>query len=163
MPMFLRRLAALFAILGGLATCAVALLVVTSVSRRALLTEPIAGDVELTQFGVGLSIALFLPWAQLHGSNIIVDFFTQRARARTVRMLDALGALLLAFMGGVLAWRTAAGAASVREALETTMILGLPMWITYVVLAPGLALTAVIALVQVKLHLTGAQAYPEPP
>jgi hypothetical protein len=32
-----------------------------------------------------------------------------------------------------------------------------------VVLAPGLALTAVIALVQVKLHLTGAQAYPEPP
>jgi TRAP-type C4-dicarboxylate transport system permease small subunit len=64
-------------------------------------------------------------------------------------------------MVGVLAWRTAAGAVSVREAFETTMILGLPMWITYAVLAPGLALTAVIALVQVKLHLQGRAPHPE--
>lgn len=163
MPMLLRRLAALFAIVGGLATSVVALLVVTSVSGRALFAEPIGGDVELTQFGVGFAIALFLPWAQLHGSNIIVDFFTQRASEGATRVLDALGSVLLAFMAGVLAWRTAAGAVSVREAFETTMILGLPMWWTYAVLAPGLALTAVIALVQVKLHLTGGVAYAEPP
>ena len=163
MPMLLRRLAAMFAIAGGLVTSVVALRVVTSVSGRALFAQPIAGDVELTQFGVGLAIALCLPWAQLHGSNIIVDFFTQRSSERTVRALDAMGALLLAFMGGVLAWRTAAGAVSVRDSLETTMILDLPMWLTYAVLAPGLALTALIALVQVKLHLTGGQAYSEPP
>ena len=51
-------------------------------------------------------------------------------------------------MVALLAWRSAAGALAVREAGETTMILGLPMWISYGALAPGLALTAVIALLQ---------------
>lgn len=160
MPPILRRLAVLFAIVGGLAACAVALMTIVSVAGRAALSQPIPGDVELTQFGTALCIALCLPWAQLHGSNIIVDFFTQRARERTLRVLDAFGALLLALMVGVLAWRTAAGALAVHDAFETTMILGLPMWISYVVLAPGLALTAVIALVQVKLHLGGREHHP---
>ena len=160
MPPILRRLAVLFAVVGGLAACAVALMTIVSVAGRAALSQPIPGDVELTQFGTALCIALCLPWAQLHGSNIIVDFFTQRARERTLRVLDAFGALLLALMVGVLAWRTAAGALAVHDAFETTMILGLPMWISYVVLAPGLALTAVIALVQVKLHLGGREHHP---
>jgi TRAP-type C4-dicarboxylate transport system permease small subunit len=153
--LLLRRLALWFAIAGGLAASAVALLVVVSVTGRAITSSPIQGDVELTQFGTALSIALCLPWAQLHGSNIIVDFFTQGATARTRGVLDAFGALLLAAMAGLLAWRTAVGAVSVRDAFETTMILGLPMWITYAVLAPGLALTAVIAFVQAGLRLAG--------
>jgi TRAP-type C4-dicarboxylate transport system permease small subunit len=159
-PLILRRLAALFAIGGGLAACVVALLVLASVSGRAVIARPIPGDVELTQFGIALCISLCLPWAQLQGSNIIVDFFTQKAGARTRHVLDALGALLLALMVAVLAWRTAVGAVSVRESFETTMILGLPMWWTYAVLAPGLALTAVIALVQIGGHLSGRAAEP---
>ena len=155
MPSLLRRLAFWFAIAGGLVAAAVALMVVSSVAGRAVTSSPIPGDVELTSFGTALSIALCLPWAQLHGANIIVDFFTQKAGARTRGVLDAIGALLLGAMVGVLAWRTAAGAVSVRDAFETTMILGLPMWITYAVLAPGLALTALIALVQVGLRLAG--------
>ncbi|HUG26397.1 TRAP transporter small permease [Piscinibacter sp.] len=158
MPIILRRLAVLFAIAGCLSACLVAALVVVSIAGRSLMSAPIQGDVELTQFGIALAIALCLPWAQLHGSNIIVDFFTQRAGERTLRRLDAFGSLLLALMTGVLAWRTAVGAISVRDSFETTMILGLPMWITYAVLAPGLALTALIALVQMKLHLAGEQA-----
>jgi TRAP-type C4-dicarboxylate transport system permease small subunit len=155
MPTLLRRLAALFAIAGGLIASAVALMIVTSVTARALIGTPIQGDVELTQVGIALSIALCLPWAQLHGSNIIVDFFTAKAAEVTQRRLDAFGALLLALMVAVLAWRTAAGALAVHEAEETTMILGLPMWIAYAVLAPGFALTAVIALVQIRLSLRG--------
>lgn len=159
MPPFLRRLAALFAIVGCLVACATALMTVSSVAGRALASRPIQGDVELTQFGIAFAIALCLPWAQLHGSNIIVDFFTQKASERTLRVLDAFGAFLLALMVGVLAWRTAVGALAVREAEETTMILGLPMWLSYAVLAPGFALTAVIALVQVRLHLKGRQQH----
>jgi TRAP-type C4-dicarboxylate transport system permease small subunit len=37
---------------------------------------------------------------------------------------------------------------AVREAGETSMILDLPMWWTYASLAPGLALSALVALVQ---------------
>ena len=155
MPPILRRLAVLFAIAGGLAACFVALLTVTSIVGRAAISAPIPGDVELTQFGIALSIALCLPWCQLSGSNIIVDFFTQRASKATLGRLDGMGSVLLAAMAGVLAWRTTVGAFSVRNAQETTMILGLPMWWTYAVLAPGLALTALIALFQAHRRWRG--------
>jgi TRAP-type C4-dicarboxylate transport system permease small subunit len=144
----LRRLAQAFALLGGVCALAVAGLTVWSVASRNLWARPLLGDVELSQFGIALAITLCLPWCQLQRGNIIVDFFTQRAPARLNRALDALGALLLGAMLALLAWRACAGALAVREAGETSMILGLPAWLSYAVLAPGLALTAVIALGQ---------------
>ena len=144
----LSRLAGWFAVLGGLCAAAVALMVVASIAGRALWSKPIPGDVELTQFGIALCISLCLPWAQVHRANIIVDFFTQKAGPATLRGLDGVGALLLAVMTGVLAWRTAVGAQSIREGHEATMILDLPMWWVYALLAPGLALTALVAVVQ---------------
>jgi TRAP-type C4-dicarboxylate transport system permease small subunit len=151
----LRQIATGFALLGGAVGSAVALLTVASIAGRSLASSPIAGDVELTQFGVALCISLCLPWCQLHGGNIIVDFFTQRAAARTRHRLDGLGAALMALMMGLLAWRTAVGAFSVYESGETTMILGAPMWISYAVLAPGLALSMLIALLQAVAGLRG--------
>lgn len=151
----INRVAWLFAMVGGLCASLVALMVVTSIVGRATLSRPISGDVELTSFGIALCISLCLPWCQLHGGNIIVDFFTQRAPARTQRRLDAFGALLLAVMVALLAWRTGAGAFAVHAAGEETMILGLPMWWTYALLAPGLALTALVALIQAALHSSG--------
>ena len=155
MPRLLHRLAWGFAILGGLCASVVALMTVASIAMRSLLSRPIQGDVELTQLGIALCISLCLPWCQLHGGNIIVDFFTQRASERTVRRLDALGGLLMALTVGLLAWRTGAGALAVGGAGETSMILGLPMWWIYAALAPGLALAGVIALVQAGLRLAG--------
>jgi TRAP-type C4-dicarboxylate transport system permease small subunit len=152
----LRRLAVAFALLGAASALAVALMVVTSITGRALWSRPIPGDVEITQFGIALAISLGLPWCQLRGANIIVDFFTQRLRQRRVRALDGAGALLLALMCALLAWRTGVGALAVHEAQETSMILSLPMWWAYASLAPGLALAAMIALYQALMHWRGA-------
>lgn len=149
------RVAWLFAMLGGLVASLVAAMTVVSIAGRALFVKPVPGDVELTSLGVAVCISLCLPWCQLHGANIIVDFFTQRLRERRQRWLDGLGAVLLAVMVSLLAWRTAAGAFAVSEAGETTMILGLPQWWVYAFLAPGLALTAVVALIQAGLHFSG--------
>jgi len=161
MPVFMRRLAALFAVAGCAAACAVALMVVVSIIGRNAMSRPVSGDVELTQFGIALCISLCLPWCQLRGGNIIVDFFTQKSSPGTLRRLDAAGAALVALFTAVLAWRTGVGAVSVREAMETTMILDLPMWWSYAVLVPGLALTAVVAAIQAWCHATGRVAVPE--
>ncbi len=144
----LSRLAGVFAVAGAAIAMGVALMVVVSVVGRAAFSKPIPGDVELVQFGIALAISLGLPWCQARRGNIIVDFFTQRASPRTQRALDAAGALLLALMCALLAWRTSAGAYAVQAAQETTMNLELPMWWTYASLAPGLALAAGVALVQ---------------
>jgi TRAP-type C4-dicarboxylate transport system permease small subunit len=154
----LSRLARWFAVLGGLCAGVVALMAVVSIAGRALWAKPIQGDIELTQFGIALCISLCLPWAQVQRANIFVDFFTQKAGPAVLRGLDRIGAVLLALMVALLAWRTAVGAQAVREAHEATMILDLPMWWAYALLAPGLALTAVVALVQA---FTGTDVTPE--
>ena len=161
MSRFLSRLAWWFAVLGGLCGCVVAMMTVASIAARAAISKPIQGDVELTQFGIALCISLCLPWCQLRGCNIIVDFFTQKATAATTRRLDAIGGLLLALMVLLLAWRTAAGAFAVGGAGETSMILGLPMWWVYAALAPGLALAGVIAVHQAVIRLAGGNPIEE--
>jgi TRAP-type C4-dicarboxylate transport system permease small subunit len=144
----LKKISHAFAWLGSATALGVGLMTVVSVLGRTLFKAPIPGDVELTQMGMAFAISLCLPWCQLHGANIFVDFFTQRSSARTQGWLDAAGNVLLALMYALLAWRTSVGAFAVREAGETSMIMQLPMWWAYACLAPGLALAGLIALVQ---------------
>jgi TRAP-type C4-dicarboxylate transport system permease small subunit len=153
-------LASAFALVGSGVALAVALMTAYSVLQRALTSRPVNGDVELTQFGIALAISLCIPWCQLQGGNIIVDFFTQGLRARTQRRWDALGALLMALMLALLAWRTGAGALAVRAAGETTMVRELPVWWVYASLAPGLALAALVALQQAQAHWRGQPSMP---
>ncbi len=142
---FLARWAA---IVGMAIALVIALMVGASIAGRAIWKTPIQGDIELTQFGIALAISLALPWCQLQRANIIVDFFTQESSPQRQRFLDSCGAIMIAVMYALLAWRTSVGAASVKEATETTMILGLPMYWVYLSLAPGLVLAAIIALWQ---------------
>jgi TRAP-type C4-dicarboxylate transport system permease small subunit len=150
-----KRISLWFAIAGGAAASVLALLTVVSVVSRATVSQPIPGDVELMQMGIALCISLCLPWCQLHNCNIIVDFFTDKLAQRSTRALDGFGSVLLAVMCILLSLRTAAGAVAVKEAGETTMIIGLPMWWAYAMLAPGLMLTALIALWQGQRQLRG--------
>jgi TRAP-type C4-dicarboxylate transport system permease small subunit len=154
-------LARRFALAGGAVASGLALMTVASIAGRAFASQPIPGDVELVQMGIALCISLCLPWCQLHGSNIIVDFFTQALPQRGIRALDGVGTLLLALMCALLSLRTAAGALAVHSADEQTMIIGLPMWWAYAMLAPGLALTAVIGVWQASRLLRGLPALPQ--
>jgi len=139
-------LAAVSALLAGLVLTAIAVMSVASIVPRALGLDPIQGDFELVQVALAVCIALFLPWCQLQGGNITVDFFTVRLRRSRQKKLDALGALLFACVISLVAWRTGANAISLKAAGETTMLLGFPLWISYAAMTPGLVLTAIAAL-----------------
>jgi TRAP-type C4-dicarboxylate transport system permease small subunit len=156
----LRRLALAFALAGSAVACIVALMVVVSVVGRGFFRAPVPGDVELTQIGIALAISLALPWCQWQRAHVEVDFFVQRAGAEVQRWLQAAGALLLAAMCLLLAWRTGVGAVAVKQAFEQSMILGLPMWWAYASLAPGLALAALIALWQAAVRPPREQVSP---
>ena len=80
--------------LGGAVLTALALMSVASIAGRALFSRPLQGDYELVQTGCAIFVALCLPYCQLKHANIIVDFFTTKASARSRRRLDAFGALL---------------------------------------------------------------------
>ena len=141
----LEALAKLLAVIGGLALTGVALMSLYSVVMRNLVGAPIQGDFELAQMGCAVSVAAFLPFTQLRNGNIFVDFFTQRASARTKAALDGLGALVVGLALGLIAWRTGVGGLDAVRNQETTMIMGLPIWYGYAVMTPSIAVASAAA------------------
>ena len=150
-------LARAFAFAGGVVLVAMTGMSVVSIAGRTVLGQPLAGDFELVQVGCAVAVAAFLPYCQLRRGNIIVDFFTVRAGPRVQAALDALGALLLAAVMALLAWRTAAGMLTVKAAGEITMIVGFPVWLGYAAIVPSLALTALVGLVTALEALTASR------
>ena len=139
----LRALATALALAGGALLVGLAGLTVASISGRWLASRPITGDVELVQLGVAAAIALFLPYCQLHRSHLIVDFFTARSSGPVQRRLDAIGSAVAGAVFLLLAWRAGAAVLDMRAAGETTMVLGVPLWLPYAAMVPGLALAGV--------------------
>ena len=146
MTRLLDALARAFAFAGGAVLVGVTGMSVVSIIGRTLRGTPVPGDFELVQVGSAVAIAAFLPYCQLRNGNIIVDFFTVRASARAQNVLDAFGALVLAGVMGVLAWRTIAGLLTVKASREITMIVGFPVWIGYAAIVPSLVLATAVAL-----------------
>jgi len=144
----LQPLAKLCAILAGVLLTAVTLMTCVSLIGRNLIGMTIVGDFELSGAAAGAAVALFMPWCQAQRGNIIVDFFTAKASPRTTDRLDRFGALLLALVMALLAWRTTLGGINAWKSGSGTMLIGFPEWVIYVVMVPPLALTAAIGLLQ---------------
>ncbi len=142
----IERLCEWVALAGGVVLVAIALMSAVSIVGRALFSVPIQGDYELVQMGCAIFVACCLPAAQIRYANIIVDFFTTRASPATQASLDAIGALVLACVMGVVAWRTGVGLVDIRQSGQTTTILGVPTWYTYAGMMPGLVLASVAGL-----------------
>lgn len=135
-----------FALAGGLVLVALTVMSLASIAGRALLSKPLPGDYELVQLGTAVAVSAFMPFCQLRGGHVIVDFFTANARRRVRASLDSLGALLIAVAAAVLAWRLAAGAISLRAANDMTTILEFPTWIAVALMVPSFALFSVAGL-----------------
>jgi TRAP-type C4-dicarboxylate transport system permease small subunit len=142
---WLGRVCRWFAVVGGAVLVAITLMSVASIVGRSLFGKPVPGDFELVQIGCAICVAAFLPWCQMQRGNIIVDFFTVRASARTRAWLDVFGALLVAAVMLLVGWRTGVGALAVKASGETSMIMGFPSWIGYAFMTPGFVLTALAA------------------
>jgi TRAP-type C4-dicarboxylate transport system permease small subunit len=142
----LLRLARALALLGGALLLAMMVLSVWSIVGRRLFDAPVVGDYEWVQLGMAVAVSTFLPLTQMLRGHVIVDFFTLRAPEPVKRGLDALGSLLVAAAGALLAWRLGAGALAIRASGEESMLLGIPLWIAYAGMVPSFALLALAGL-----------------
>lgn len=156
----LQTLAKLCAIVAGLLLTGITLMTCLSLIGRNTTGTTLVGDFELTGLAAGAAIALFMPWCQVKRGNIIVDFFTTRLGDETNNRLDRLGALLLAVLFAVLAWRTALGGLNSWSTNSETQILGFPEWMAYAAMVPPFVLTAVIGLHQSLMGFGQEQAHP---
>ncbi|MEY2953600.1 MAG: hypothetical protein RLZZ401_1687 [Pseudomonadota bacterium] len=144
----LQKLAKFSAILAGVLMTFITLMTCLSLLGRNTVGVTLVGDFELTGVVAGAAVALFMPWCQLKRGNIIVDFFTARLSERVNGLLDRLGALVLASVFALLAWRTLVGGVNAYDTHSGTMMLGFPEWLVYAAMVPPFILTALIALHQ---------------
>jgi TRAP-type C4-dicarboxylate transport system permease small subunit len=140
------------AVAGGLVFVALVAMSIVSIVGRKLASAPVPGDVELLQVCSAFAASAFFAHCHLNQGDVKVDFFTHRMRCATVRLLDAAGSLLVGLFGALIAWRACAGALSVKEAGETTMVLGWPLWIGQMLMVPGFVLLACAGLYMAGWH-----------
>ena len=131
------------AIAGGLVFVAIVAMEIVSIVGRKLFSWTVPGDVELLQMGAAFASAAFFAYCHMVRGDVKVDFFTAHLAPRKVAWLDGLGSLLVGAFGALIAWRTAAGALSIKEVGETSAILGWPVWIAQALMVPSFALLAV--------------------
>lgn len=149
-------LAKLCAILAGLLLTVITLMTCASLIGRNTIGVTITGDFELTGVAAGAAIALFMPYCQVQRGNIIVDFFSARFGEKNNVGLDRFGALLLALVFALLAWRTSLGGLNSWRTHTETQIIGFPEWVAYASMLPPFVLTMVIGLYQALFGFAAA-------
>jgi TRAP-type C4-dicarboxylate transport system permease small subunit len=108
--------------------------------------HPLLGDSELVELLVGVAVFAFLPYCQLRGSNVIVDFFTQPLPERARHWLDAAMGAAFVLVAAVLTWRMVEGGISAWERSRRSMFLQLPDWWGYALAVVAMALWVVVCV-----------------
>jgi len=125
------RLARQAAVTGGLLLMVAMITTVASVVSNALFSRPILGDTEIVEALMGAAVAAFLPWCQVRGANVIVDFFTMKLSARVTSAIDAVAYVVFATVAAVLTWRLVDGTITQFERERISMFLKIPIWWSY--------------------------------
>jgi TRAP-type C4-dicarboxylate transport system permease small subunit len=150
-PPLVERLSGAVAILGGVVSLCMALLVVVSVIGRRFYNSPVNGDFEMVQIASAIAVFTFLPYCQVRRSNIVVDTFTTWLPARVNTLIDAFWDLVYAGMMGLMTACLVVGTLEHYRSGQTTMLLQLLVW-------PAIAICTVLsALLTCAALATAAQ------
>ena len=138
---------------GGAVLTALAFMTVLSTIGRAFVglqigLGPIPGDFELVEAGTAVSVFCFMSWCQLNQGHVTVDIFTNQFGHRANTLLIFIGNSLIFIVAFVIAWRLWMGfgeqvtwfSQPIRDLIgfgykpftnNTTYILGMPFWYSY--------------------------------
>lgn len=165
------RFANLLAVLGGVILSAVMLTAVISIIGRALSRTgwsvfgrmgPIPGDFEIVSIGAGMAIFCFLAWAQFNRGHVTVDIFVSALGERGLAAIAVITNLVLTVAVVVLAQQLGYGLEDKRRFGETSLILQIPLWYSYVGGMIGLYSFAVVSGYTVWRSLNEALGAGEP-
>lgn len=152
---------------GGAVLTALAFMTVLSTIGRAFVglqigLGPIPGDFELVEAGTAVSVFCFMSWCQLNQGHVTVDIFTNQFGQRANALLILIGNSLIFIVAFVIAWRLWMGfgeqvtwfSQPIRDLIgfgykpftnNTTYILGMPFWYSYLLSFKGAFCFALIS------------------
>lgn len=122
------------ALAGGVLLTLLMLVVVVSVSGRALLKlglGPVPGDFELVEMGTAVVVFFFLPWCYLRNGHAMVDLVYMHLPRPVQRTVSILSDVLMLAAWLILTWRLGIAVGEKYGEQETTFILQWPIWAGY--------------------------------
>ncbi len=149
----LGRLTGALAIAGGMLMTGVVAMTGVSVVGRHLFNAPIPGDYEITELACGVAVFAFFPYCHMKNGNIVVEFFTERMRPRYKTALDTAHNFVFAVVAALISWRLFVGGVHKFEDGETTLFLGIPIWLGYFSALPGAVLLTAVCVWMFHRHL----------
>lgn len=158
----------LAAIIGGLIIAALSLMTVASilgrwVSSLPLVSDiaalswirPVTGDYEMVEMGTAIAVFLFLPYCHLRGGHVTVDLLAMRAPLGVQRFLAMLAEALFLVVSCLITWRLYHGLLDKHRYMETSMLLGIPLWWGYVAGIVGFTLLSLVCLYRLLATFSG--------
>jgi TRAP-type C4-dicarboxylate transport system permease small subunit len=134
---------------GGVVLCLLCVVVVASVSGRALIglgLKPVPGDFELVEMGTAMAVFFFLPWCYLRAGHAMVDLLYLHLPAWARKAVNVLSDLLMLGAWLILTWRLGIAVADKYSEHETTFILQMPLWIGHAIGFAGAAVGCFVYL-----------------
>ena len=128
-PSRLSRLVTTLALVGGVLSIGLALMVVVSISLRSNLFKlgGVPGDFELAQMMTAVAVFCFLPLCQYKRGHVIVDAVSQGWPEVWRHRVDGVWELVAALVMGLIAVQLAQGALGMVQSGTRSMVLGLPL------------------------------------
>ncbi|WP_372656728.1 TRAP transporter small permease [Hydrogenophaga sp.] len=157
------RLAKWSAVFGGFALVVLTLMIVISVTGRALIgvgLGPIPGDFELAEVATAIAVFYFMPWCYLRDGHATVDLLYMHLPRGVQRTVVTVSDLLMLGVWLVMTWKLWEGMLEKREYMETTFILQMPIWWAYAFCVVGAVIgcAAYIAKTMTQLGLASPPA-----
>nr|WP_309502129.1 TRAP transporter small permease [uncultured Roseovarius sp.] len=106
---------------------------------------PVLGAFEMVEAGVAFAIFAFLPICQISGGHATVDIFTARLPAGFNRALQIVIDVVFALVLALIAWRLFEGMLGKMRYNETTFMLQMPVWWSYLASFSAAVLAAAVA------------------
>jgi TRAP-type C4-dicarboxylate transport system permease small subunit len=139
-----------WALLGGVVTLGLSVMVAASAASNILTGRPFAADHELVKHFIAVAIFMFLPYCQLTGANVTVDVFTARMGARAKAAMALVSSLIAAAFAVLLLKQMSQGMMSYLQYPEVTPVLRLPLWTAFPPILASLLLLLLAALFTMK-------------
>jgi TRAP-type C4-dicarboxylate transport system permease small subunit len=146
------------ALAGGLVLAVLCLMVVVSVSARALGgigLKPVPGDFELVEMGTAIAVFFFLPWCYLRNGHAMVDLVYLHLPAPMQRFVSILSDVLMLIVWVVLTWRLGIAVGDKFGERETSFILQIPLWMPQAIGLFGAAAGCLVYLAKTIAQLGG--------
>lgn len=157
MRAFLEKLAAGWALLGGVILLTIVAVTVTNAGAFALdriarvfggTISGLPGYEDFVRLAIGAAALMLFPYCQLKRGHIAVDLFVDKTPRPVQKALDLLSLTAMAGLAAFLAYWMVLGLAETRADGALSRVLGWPEWPFYLPGIASLALWAAVASLQ---------------